>query len=343
LKDGTRTACSIFRRQRVPDMKSVDINDNEKHLKKIESDTFLAGLYEIHGDKFIRYRRDWERTCRQEFVPDFPLHLELEINNYCNLKCAMCHFAKYYHNPQKKKNMDLEMLDLILNQCRGRLPAVLIGSGAESFLHPQINEIIQKFHDAGIMDIIVSTNGIMLTETMIELLVRLNIPRITVSVDAVSQETYAKIRGGRLSIIEKNILNLIAAKKKAQKKLPYIRLTYVIQPENMHEQQAFESRWSNVVDRIDFQTLLEINGSDLNSEQSDNHLKNTCVQPFQRLTIDYNGDVYPCCTYYKKYLKLGNIKSQTIEELWNCKKIKDLRQSLREKNHYRPCIKCLDY
>lgn len=317
--------------------------DNELHLKKNESDAFLSELYKIHGERFAKYREDWDRTCAQEFVSDFPLHLELEINNYCNLKCKMCHFAKYFHNPGKKKDMDLDLLDVILEQCKGRLPAVLIGSGAESLLHPQIEEIIGKFYDAEIMDIIVSTNGLLLTEKIVDLLIALQIARITISVDAVSQHVYKKIRGGNLALVEKNILRLIKAKEKASSQLPYLRLTFVMQPENMHEEEAFRKKWTGVADRIDFQKLLIIDGDDIESKVSNADIKNNCAHPFQRVTIDFNGDVYPCCTYYKKYLKLGNIKESSIQYLWKSQKMEKLRQSLKERKYFKACRKCLNY
>ena len=70
-------------------------------------------------------------------------------------------------------------------------------------------------------------------------------------------------------------------------------------------------------------------------------IPNACAQPFQRMYIDCRGDVYPCCVFYRDELLLGNIKKETIEELWHCDKIKKLRKSLMTRRFNLACKRCL--
>lgn len=315
--------------------------DSEKHLTKLQTDEFLTELVRIHGDRFVEYRKQWDQTCALDFIPDFPLHLELEVTNYCNLKCKMCHFSHYSHGKGGRVNTPIENIKKIFDQCAGRLPALLIGTGAESLLHPKIKTIIKMAHEAEIMDIILSTNGVLLDDSLIELLIDLQIARITISIDASTPETYKKIRGGDLRQVEKNIMSLAKKKKERQSQLPYLRVTFVRQEDNEHEVDAFTEKWLGVADRVDVQDLIELQGDNDETQITNDMIARTCSHPFQRLSVGHDGQVSPCCTFYNKFLVLGNINESSLDELWHGDKIKRLRKSLLDRDFCGACKKCL--
>jgi len=54
-----------------------------------------------------------------------------------------------------------------------------------------------------------------------------------------------------------------------------------------------------------------------------------CKRPFEYCEINNEGDINPCCLSYLKYkTSLGNIEEQAFDEVWNGKKIADLRQKV---------------
>jgi len=56
-----------------------------------------------------------------------------------------------------------------------------------------------------------------------------------------------------------------------------------------------------------------------------------CYEPFTTIYINWNGDVRPCCACTineKNSLKLGNLREQSLLELWNCKQMREIRKSL---------------
>lgn len=67
--------------------------------------------------------------------------------------------------------------------------------------------------------------------------------------------------------------------------------------------------------------------------------KSFCVLPWIHLNTWPNGNVYPCClTDWRE--EIGNLKHNTLEELWNNKKMKEIRRYMLEgKKHYN-CRKC---
>ncbi|OGV49317.1 MAG: hypothetical protein A2X49_04145 [Lentisphaerae bacterium GWF2_52_8] len=315
----------------------------DEHLVKNESESFLSELFRIHGERFAAYRRDWDRASRREFVPDFPLHLELDLANFCNLRCRMCHFARYDHKAEKKKFMPLEMLEKMLGESAGKLPAMLLGSGSECLVHPEIAAMISMIQQAGVMDLIVSTNGVLLKRSISELLVKLQVARLTISLDASTPETFKRIRGGDLLKIEANIREFLEIRKASGSQLPYLRLTFVMQHDNMDEVEPFKQKWLGAAERVDFQKLLEVKGEGLDMMPDSLPEGRTCAHPFQRLAVDYNGDVYPCCTYYRKFLKLGNLSQKSLGYLWSGDEMRKLRESLRNGEFPPPCRKCMSY
>lgn len=314
----------------------------ETHLQGFQKPDYLQALSDKFGLRFDEYRQLWKDSSTTAAVPEFPLHLELELNNYCNLRCSMCHFAEFEHDPANRKHMELDLLDSILRECKGQLPALLLGSGTEPLLHPHIAEIIRHANDADVMDIILSTNGLLLSEHMMSLLVDLEIARVTVSLDAATAATYGKIRGGDLERVEQNLYQLIRLRNARGARLPYLRVTFVVQKENEHEMEGFAQKWRPIADRVDFQKLLPVY-TDLNNHPPGEMIKGVCAQPFQRLTVDYDGDVFPCCTYYKKHLRLGNLRDASLKHFWCCDEMASLRRNLRDRDFCSACAKCLSY
>ncbi len=53
-----------------------------------------------------------------------------------------------------------------------------------------------------------------------------------------------------------------------------------------------------------------------------------CVQPFNRIEIYENGDVYNCCPPFINYYSIGNIYKTSFDEIWNGDKIRELRRKI---------------
>ena len=58
--------------------------------------------------------------------------------------------------------------------------------------------------------------------------------------------------------------------------------------------------------------------------------------------IWFDGKVNPCDADYKSYLSFGNVKENSIENIWNNKMINDLREIHLQNNRIKidPCNKC---
>lgn len=63
----------------------------------------------------------------------------------------------------------------------------------------------------------------------------------------------------------------------------------------------------------------------------------TCIYPWNVLRISPYGDIYPCAQFY---IKIGNIRDASIEEIWNNEKFCKFRRILKRNKLLPGCNKC---
>ena len=106
---------------------------------------------------------------------------------------------------------------------------LLLGVGSEGLLFKEVRETISYAKEAGIMDIILMTNGTLLTQELSEFLVQQEVSRVCISIDAATSETYEKVRGkDQLQKVEKNVRTLVETRENSGKLLPIVRLSFCV-------------------------------------------------------------------------------------------------------------------
>jgi MoaA/NifB/PqqE/SkfB family radical SAM enzyme len=66
-------------------------------------------------------------------------------------------------------------------------------------------------------------------------------------------------------------------------------------------------------------------------------VKPKCLYPFIFLEFHSQGDVYCCCPAWTKAGPVGNIYKQSLEQIWNGKKIQDIRKQIYHGNYKAVC------
>lgn len=314
---------------------------------------FEQDMAAVYGERFLRYRQDYYRNiavAETGFVPEFPITLQVELINRCNLKCQMCWTTNH---TLPKATLEMPVIRRMLEEGKDYgLPALVLGMGAEALLYKPILELVDTALANGVMDIFFASNGILMTEEVSEYLVANKISRCWVSLDAATPETFRKIRGkDELARIEANILKLAEIKRRENSALPNLRVSFVVQPENRHEVQAFVDKWQGVVDHIDFQQEIDFHNIEGQTEIGnldalpvvEGAIENPkCHYPFGTLNVWANGDVTPCCVFYGRHLVIGNANEQSLKAIWDGEKMAAVRRQFTgEAPLNRVCHLCL--
>lgn len=306
------------------------------NLRFIKSD-YQKPMIERFGERYLQYRREWESSANGEYLPSFPIQLDLEIIDYCNLQCIMCPRSINRGTGTKLKLADFKRI--IDEGTRGGLKAILFGSIDEPLLNKDLISMIRYASSKSIIDIRLNSNAKILRRELSFELIKSGLTYISFSIDAASAQTYKKIRGGDLFKIEKNINTFLDILAKSKQSLPQVRVSYVAMPENQEEMEQFIKKWSSKVDFVEIQEYLPLQESQKFTNKYDLS-EFSCFQPWQRLTITSRGNYAPCCTFSGLDLIMGNIHKMSIQDCWNSPQMEKLRKQFLDKKPPLTCIKC---
>lgn len=70
-------------------------------------------------------------------------------------------------------------------------------------------------------------------------------------------------------------------------------------------------------------------------------IKERCVRPFREFIVYHNGKVPICCLQWKEVLIMGNIRKESMVDIWNSDKFDEVRRRLYwEDRNFPPCDVC---
>ena len=257
---------------------------------------------------FILYRFKWNFFPKIGFVSQYPLHVDIEVTNRCNLKCTMC-IKSSEKDQGNQGDIDLSMAYHILEAIGGKVYSVKFNWRGEPLLYKNLPQLVAYAKFLGIPEVQINTNAILLDKNTSRALINAGLDRIIISIDGHSAKTYESIRvGGSYGGLLNNIHTFLQEKKfykthsfPQEKKFhkthfPIVRVQMCVGKENIHEKESFIRYWLSrgvQVGIIEKQDRLKEEGEKHNV--SDLSFFKQCKQPWQRLTISWEGKVFPCC------------------------------------------------
>ena len=325
----------------------------EKYSKKDPELILQEELYKKFGQRFLDYRKNYNRLLNDDdhkIKTEYPTTVVLELVNRCDLECVMCYQG--FRNDAEKFTVDETMLDKIFNDFKKNKLSALMLTASEPLLYKHFDKVLKRAEEAEIMDVFIFTNGNLLNEKNSRLILNSCVTRLFVSIDAATEETYNKVRipvskrlleENRLRKLENNVKNFIKLKNDLNKRLPLTRVSFVALKENSHEVELFKSKWENIVDSVEIQRETSIKVYDKIKNYRGKELKNyNCNKPWGDMAIYSNGLVGPCCNLVGRKTPIGNIKDNSIKEIWNGSKMTELRNGFKNNNPNDICKSCIE-
>jgi len=256
----------------------------------------------------------------------------LEITNNCNLNCSFC-----IKNKRKPKFMTYDEFKSILNKLESHTKYLYFHILGEPLLHPNINEFID--YASNKFKINITTNGYLIDRVKNNK----NIRQINISL-----HSYNESYGVSLEDYMNNIFSVIDELKK----YTYISLRFWLKSiysvkmiDMINERYKVNLDINNIknnttiVDNIFISINEEFIWPDLNNDNYNE--TGTCYALKDHIGILVDGTIVPCCLDSIGIINLGNIFENTIEEIKNTNRYKNMLDGFKNnKKCELLCKKC---
>lgn len=278
-------------------------------------------------------------------LPDFPRIIDIELTNLCNFRCLMCPTG---NRSQRRDQgfMDGDLFRKVLDQLRGHHVGLRFIRWGEPLMHPELIALLAAAKADGHL-LHLNTNGSHLTPEMADRLLGIPIDSLKFSVQGVDRKSYAEMRN--IDFFD-DLLKTAAMlhEKRGGAALPFIQISTTVTYENKVQQEAFLTQVKGLCDAtnigatsFDWLDLaaVRLKPSELEMlkklirEENVVKVHPECPEVFDKLSINWDGTVSACCMDSDNLMTVGDLKSQSLLEIWNGERLTYYRQMLAEMRH----------
>lgn len=232
----------------------------------------------------------WQEYPKKEIVDDFPLGLDIELTNRCNLSCEMCPFhSESAVSPFNPADMPFNTYERIINEGAYKgLKSVKLNYSGEPLLYNQLIDAIIHAKSKNI-DVKINTNGLLLSNEMCLKLINSGLDMLILTDYDMKQQHV-------------NLKRLITLREAHGEPTPFVRVK-----SNNRE------KWLGLANEITPNIYFDYH--DQSKDYSVSDFK--CEQPWQRLLILADGTICKCgCGHHVKSKEFNNINNMSIEMAW---------------------------
>lgn len=280
-----------------------------------------------------RFRYWLHKKTGTKFRPiplKFPPMVIVETSSYCNLSCVHCPRP----NLAKSDNlfegfMDFDLYKKIIDEIsQHKYTTLRPFARGEALTNPDFPQMIRYAKEKGVYKIWLNTNGVLLSSRMSKELLQACLDTLEVSIDAATRETFKTIKGkDKYDQVVKNTIECCRIKKEFNYPTKIV-VSFVESSMNTSEKEAFINNWQGHADYINIRPMHQ-HGSlvkDLRkSQQRIDGERLPCSILWERVEINYLGDLKYCEFDWENRGTVGNVRDLSIKEIWNSEQYRKLR------------------
>jgi radical SAM protein with 4Fe4S-binding SPASM domain len=295
-----------------------------------------------YGVNMVRQYYDY--LMRRTRMGAKPSIVWIDTVSLCNFRCGFCPTT---YAPNKGKGvMQFDTFKKIIDEVSTiHLEGYLFQTG-EPLLNRDIVRFVQYMTSKNMLSIM-HTNGSLWTRDKAAALLDAGLGFISFSFDGYDAETYEKTRvGGNFEQTVERIKGVLELKKKRGTARPYVRIQTLVpatgNDARFSEERArrFRALFEDLpVDEFDREKISNLahdlpTGAVLKPEapmsagehRDRGYRFKPCTRLWSSMTIRFDGTVVPCCVDFESQMPLGNVKNQTLLQIWNGEPLRQLRE-----------------
>ena len=290
-----------------------------------------------------------------------PQSISIEPTTFCNLQCPECPSGQIQFS-RPTGNLDVGFYKKIINQLHKKLMYFIVYFQGEPYMNKDFFEFV-KYASSLKIYTATSTNAQFLNNENARLTVESGLDRLIISLDGTSQEMYEAYRkGGDYEEVIEGIKNIVFWKKKLKSRKPYVIIQFLVFRHNENEIDEIKRLGKNLganevqIKPAQFYDFEKGNPLIPENEKYSRYKKvpdgtfeikgkltNHCFRMWHSCVITWDGLVVPCCFDKDATHLMGDLKSETFEDIWKGQKYKHFRTKiLKSRKQIDICRNCTE-
>lgn len=274
-----------------------------------------------------------------------PLKVAIENTNVCNARCITCAMDIMQ---RKTGFMDMELFRKIVDDCAAEgIQHVSLNFFGEAFIDPKIFDRIEYAKSKGLY-VHLQSNASLLTAEKTDRLLTLGLDEFQISIDGATKETFERVRVRlKWEDVVNNTEYFLKQRQAGGYTKPTVCVRMVLIEDNESERDKFFEMWN---DKVQPNGSVHVSnpfnwGGKKQVVSHHKTVRSPCARLWLQLVVLQNGDVALCCNDYDGEVVVGNMREQSVREVWQGEPLRKIREHhlRREFDKVSICANCENY
>ncbi len=268
-----------------------------------------------------------------------PVLVDIEPTNRCNLNCAFCPRDELV---RPLGRMDPALLREVVDQTADTAMEYHFNLNGEPTLHPKLPSMLSYVAEAGAKPLLYS-NFSHKKDSLTDAIAESGVGQIIVNVGGADPGSYRASTGhGDFDLVLHNLRRLDEIRRPMGKKSPHVIVTFV--PGGVDAAHAEQARevfeplcdYFSVPEMHDWLGVDTVRAAGASSPPKKKSFTR-CSRLWTGVTVLWDGRLAACCYDYNGEMIVGDLKVDSVEELWSSPRLHELR---RKNFEHPPCNRC---
>ncbi len=256
----------------------------------------------------------------------FPRRIGMEVTDRCNLRCRACPASRL---TTKAGDINLKLVRRVAEEA-AQYPGreFTVHKMGEPLLNDDLWAIVQELKRTPRGTVLLTTNGTLLDKHC-DQLAGCGVDVVKVSVSAAMRETYERLKGDdRLEVVEEGILKLLRARGTWRTK-PRVVVQAIREELSEEEIRVFRKKWSkhpvvvSIAPRENWNGEIPARPSGAARQFAGRRYP--CFYLWTHPQVNVDGTVSACPTDWNRKLMIGDLRDNSLAEIWTGQRLNDLR------------------
>jgi radical SAM protein with 4Fe4S-binding SPASM domain len=297
---------------------------------------------------------------RKPYPWSWPIHMHIELTNYCNLNCKVCPTGLGTLS-RKPASLDPALFERVMQEAGPYLLTMSLWGWGESLLHPRLADILRLAQNRGITTFL-STNGQNLDDpAVLKALIDYPPTYLILAIDGLTDETNSVYRvGAKIAPALAGVKQLAQMKRERGQQYPILHHRYIVMKHNEYELPQLKQfaqdnhfeictiRTLSIIDSQNETDYAELLPSD-NCFKAYEYKNNVrirrgdfiCEKAFMFPSLFADGTLVDCDQDFNASQAYGNLLTSSFADIWWSEKAAGIRKTIRDNmDSFSHCKNC---